>query len=159
MNSDYLRDSHSLSPFTHVKTNRGCSLCNNTRPRPIQMNRGISLYFCTGMHLYKYHNKYDIAAVMHSIFSLLWLRQLNIIPDDIVRLISQVLYQVRKRELPRQLRCKCCDFLFYNGYLYFNIIKNIDVAICSENCKSNYEFSSELTLKKRTNVDTHSYVF
>lgn len=159
MNSDYLRDSHCLSPYTCVITNQNCLLCNKTKSRLIRMNIGISLHFCTGKHLYDYHNKYDIAAVMHSIFSLLWLRETKMIPNDIVRLISQVLYQVRKRESRHKFRCERCNFLFYEGYLYYNTIKNTNVAICSENCKSNYEFSSELILKERTNVDTYSYVF
>lgn len=153
MNSDYLQYETKVGKLVVNQIDKKCQKCTNEKKKMLRVNRGISLYFCKYTHMSDYHIKYDLAASMHSTFSLLWLRQIGL-PCDITRVISQLLYTVRKRGKKIYQRCNYCGLICDNHHIYYDPCEKEKVYICCGECKTSVNFNYIGSTR-----DTHSYIF
>lgn len=152
MNSDYLQY-EIVGKLVRNQINKKCQGCANEKAKMLRVNRGISLYFCTYKHMCDYHMKYDLAASIHSTFSLLWLRQIGL-PCDIARVISRLLYTVRKRGKKIYQKCDYCGLICDNHDIYCDPCEKKEVYICGDECKTFKNFNYIGSTR-----DTHSYIF
>lgn len=131
MNSIYIRPiNNDLKNYGRTMKNKKCECCHSNSFYKI--GDVITLNFCCIQDANYYHQKYDIAAVIHSIFALIWMQKY--LCKDVIFIIVKLLYQCRKRVQPRY-KCISCNACSIRGSRW-SFIDN--KAFCSRYCRKLY---------------------
>lgn len=141
MNSIYIRSIGNDLKSYNYKEYKKCEECG--KDSFYKIGKIITLNFCCISDANDYHRKYDIAASIHSIFALMWLREFNIC-EDIIFVITKLIYQVRKRNIPYH-KCTQC---FREGNSSYWIFINGN-PLCSMHCRHLFQIQMVCYTKKQ----------
>jgi hypothetical protein len=127
MNSIYLRSiSGNLKSFTLQEKPQPCEICK----KYTTTYKCGYFRFCCCSHANDFHMKYDIGAASTTISFLLLFKELCKV-NDVIYVIGQILYQVRKRNRPI-FQCMQCNDIGEHQLFYYNY------ALCNKFCVSNF---------------------
>lgn len=141
MNSIYLRSiSENLKSCTLQEKPQACETCKQyTTSYKLGYFR-----FCCCSHANDFHMKYDIGASSATISFLLLFKELckvNDLVNDVICVIAQILYQLKKRSRPI-FHCIQCNYIGEPQLFYYNY------AFCNKFCVSNFFYKKGYTIKQ-----------